>query len=202
MLKWQIILMTFVGGTIGWITNRLAIKMMFRPREPIKVPLLPIEVQGLLPKFKAELATNIGKAIEEELLPVDVIIRKLEDTDYKTELLAVIGDHVDVRFERSLPRLVPESIRLILAKVAKEVINQELPPLFDKLMEKAKIKLETDFHIGKLVEEQVMAFDFDELERLILSVSHRELQHLELLGGVLGFIIGIAQAVLAFSFPS
>ncbi|NLK08708.1 MAG: DUF445 family protein [Firmicutes bacterium] len=202
MLKWQIILMPFVGGTIGWITNRLAIKMMFRPREPIKVPLLPIEVQGLLPKFKAELATNIGKAIEEELLPVDVIIRKLEDTDYKTELLAVIGDHVDVRFERSLPRLVPESIRLILAKVAKEVINQELPPLFDKLMEKAKIKLETDFHIGKLVEEQVMAFDFDELERLILSVSHRELQHLELLGGVLGFIIGIAQAVLAFSFPS
>ena len=199
MLKWQIILMPFIGGVIGWVTNMLAIKMMFRPRRPIKVPLLPITFQGLLPKCKAELASNTGKAIEEELLPVEVLIEQLENGDYQEELVKMVGGHVNERLYRSLPRILPESLKTMLSQYVKDMVAQELPPLFDKLMDQIKTKLETNFRVGPLIEERIMAFDLDELEQLILSVSHRELHHLEVLGGVLGFVIGIAQAALVFS---
>ena len=58
-----ILILTIVGGLIGWITNILAIKLMFRPINPIKIPILNIEILGLIPKRKNEIATNIGEVI-------------------------------------------------------------------------------------------------------------------------------------------
>ena len=77
MPYWQLLTMPAVGGVIGWVTNVIAIRMLFRPHDPVKVPLLPITVQGLLPKYKAELAAAIGQAVEEELLPIEALIDQL-----------------------------------------------------------------------------------------------------------------------------
>ena len=69
-----ILILTIVGGLIGWITNILAIKLMFRPINPIKIPILNIEILGLIPKRKNEIATNIGEVISNELLSMDDIL--------------------------------------------------------------------------------------------------------------------------------
>lgn len=58
-----------VGGVIGGITNRLAIQMLFRPYNPVKVfgvqlPFTP----GLIPKRKSAIAASIGKVVSEELI--------------------------------------------------------------------------------------------------------------------------------------
>ena len=55
-----ILILTIVGGLIGWITNILAIKLLFRPIKPVKIPILNIEILGLIPKRKKEIAANIG----------------------------------------------------------------------------------------------------------------------------------------------
>ena len=52
---YTILLLTIVGGVIGWITNILAIKLMFRPINSIKISLLNIEILGLIPKRKKKL---------------------------------------------------------------------------------------------------------------------------------------------------
>ena len=44
-----ILILTIVGGLIGWITNILAIKLLFRPIKPVKIPILNIEILGLIP---------------------------------------------------------------------------------------------------------------------------------------------------------
>ena len=44
-----IMFMVIIGAVIGWITNILAIKLLFRPLRPYKIPLLNYEIQGLLP---------------------------------------------------------------------------------------------------------------------------------------------------------
>ena len=51
-----------VGGVIGGFTNRVAIRMLFRPYEakhigPIHIPFTP----GIIPKEKPRLATAIGQ---------------------------------------------------------------------------------------------------------------------------------------------
>ena len=196
MKSWQFVTMPLVGGMIGWLTNVVAIRMMFRPRRPIKLPLLPVTIQGLLPKCQAELALNIGKTIEEELLPIETLIDQFEHGAYEEELTTAVGVHVQERLYESLPRLLPESLKAPLVGFCKDMVSRELPPLLDKFIGQVKEKLRSELHIGPLVQTRIMEFDLDELEDLVVRVSHRELHHLELLGAVLGILIGLTQAAL------
>ncbi|HHT66442.1 MAG TPA: DUF445 family protein, partial [Clostridiales bacterium] len=52
--------MIIVGALIGWFTNYLAVKMLFRPIRPWRIPLTKIELQGLIPKRREEIAVTIG----------------------------------------------------------------------------------------------------------------------------------------------
>ena len=69
-----ILLMGIIGGIIGYITNKLAIKLIFRPINPVKIPILNIEVLGLIPKRKNEIAIKIGEIIQDEFISVDDIL--------------------------------------------------------------------------------------------------------------------------------
>ena len=46
----QLLIMIFISATIGWITNWVAIKMLFRPHKEINFGLF--KIQGLIPKRK------------------------------------------------------------------------------------------------------------------------------------------------------
>ena len=90
----KILILAVIGGLIGYITNVIAIKLIFRPINPIKIPILNIEIIGLIPKRKVEIATNIGTIIEDQFLSVDEIIDdmithkdKQDIIDYLQELL-------------------------------------------------------------------------------------------------------------------
>ena len=63
-----------VGGVIGYFTNWLAIKMLFRPHEEkrvlgLKIPFTP----GLIPKERYRMSKSIGNAIGEHLLTPEKI---------------------------------------------------------------------------------------------------------------------------------
>ena len=70
----KILLPPILGGIIGYITNAIAIKMLFHPCKPIyigkwRLPLTP----GLIPKEKHRVAQSIGKVISEQLLDCDTL---------------------------------------------------------------------------------------------------------------------------------
>lgn len=70
----KILLAPLVGGIIGYITNDLAIKMLFRPRKAIyigkwHVPFTP----GLIPQQKERIAISVGRVISKQLLNADTI---------------------------------------------------------------------------------------------------------------------------------
>ncbi|WP_251861627.1 DUF445 family protein [Clostridium sp. Marseille-Q2269] len=74
----KFLMASIVGGVIGYLTNWIAIKMLFRPYEEkrifgIKVPFTP----GLIPKEKTRIAKSVGNAIGEHLLSSDIIIKSL-----------------------------------------------------------------------------------------------------------------------------
>lgn len=76
-----------IGGVIGYITNWLAIKMLFRPHEEkrifgIKIPFTP----GLIPKEKDRIAKSVGKTIGEHLLTSEIIVNSLDNQKIKSEI--------------------------------------------------------------------------------------------------------------------
>lgn len=74
----KFLIASLIGGIIGYLTNWIAIKMLFRPYEEkrifgIKVPFTP----GLIPKEKTRIAKSVGNAIGEHLLSSEIIVKSL-----------------------------------------------------------------------------------------------------------------------------
>lgn len=68
--------------------------------------------------------------------------------------------------------------------------------MFNTMVEDTLEKAIARVDIEKMVEDKINSLDIAELEGMILDIASRELKHIELLGGVLGFLIGIIQGLL------
>lgn len=195
----QAVLLPLVGMLIGWITNWLAVRLIFRPYKPIYVPLIGYTIQGVVPKRRYELARTIGKVIEEELLPFDELLNYLRSEELSVDLVRSADTAIRLRVMDRLPAFLPLSIRRVISDALAEQVNRELPSLINDLAGRFGEKLKADFRLSTLVEARVNSFPIERLEEIIMTVSARELKHIEILGGVLGFIIGLVQFLILWA---
>ena len=65
-------------------------------------------------------------------------------------------------------------------------------------VEKVAADVEHKIHVKELVEKRIKSLDLDDLERLVHKIASKEFRRIELLGGVLGFIIGLIQLLLLY----
>ena len=126
----------FIAAAIGWFTNFIAVRMIFRPHRRIKI--LGVPIQGLLPKRKTEFAKSIGQTVEEHLISSDDIKKVLEDP-------------------------------------------------------KAKARIDENLDLREIVTQKIIDFDMRKLETIVLAVAKKELRGIEILGAILGFVVGCAQ---------
>ena len=92
----MILIPVAVGAIIGYFTNWLAIKMLFRPHYEkkilgIKIPFTP----GLIPKERKRIAESIGQAVGKYLLDSDTIIKSLSDQAVDKEIKGWIEGKID-----------------------------------------------------------------------------------------------------------
>lgn len=85
-----------VGAVIGYITNKIAIKMLFRPLNPVKVgkytlPFTP----GVIPKEKSRLAKSIGQVVTRELLDEESFKAALMKSEIIEEIRLRVYDGID-----------------------------------------------------------------------------------------------------------
>lgn len=84
-----------VGAVIGYITNDIAIRMLFRPHQPkyfmgIHIPFTP----GIIPKEKSRIAASIGKAVSENLMNREVLEKSLLSDEMLNKMNAAIDEFV------------------------------------------------------------------------------------------------------------
>jgi len=92
----NIIIAPLVGAGIGYVTNAIAIKMLFRPVKPVyigkwRLPFTP----GLIPKEKARLAQSIGEAVGENLLNEEALRDALLSNETKAKLRGTLTDALE-----------------------------------------------------------------------------------------------------------
>ena len=196
----QLLILATIGGVIGWITNLLAIKMLFRPFEPMNIPIINLKIQGLIPKRKAEIARSIGETIETELLSIDEIVNKLVNTNNKEEIIKILKEKITVIVAEHLPSIIPSTFKGMISKYINDVIDEEGEKIINELIESTVKKASASIELGKMVEDKVNDFEMEELERIVVNIAKNELKHIEVLGGILGFIIGIFQGLIILFF--
>lgn len=196
----KVLLLSLIGAGIGWMTNVFAIKLIFRPLKPIKVPILNLSIQGLIPKRKGEIARSIGHTVETELVSIEEIIDKLIEKENKSEIIAQIKKKVRTIAEEKMPSLIPSAVRGMILVYVDEIIDSEGENAINDLTEKLVHKATSKVKISEIIEEKINNFELAKLEGIILNIAKRELKHIELLGGLIGFIIGFLQGVIILQF--
>ncbi|HAR84957.1 MAG TPA: DUF445 domain-containing protein [Clostridium sp.] len=194
-----VFLLAVVGGVIGWVTNILAIKLMFRPINPIKIPLINLEIIGLIPKRKNEIAHNIGEVVAKELLSIDDIIKNAIAEEDKVIFSQLVKNKIRNLVAGKMD-FVPAPFRIMVQGPIDNIIEEEVDGALKEMESEAVNHIKDKVDIKEMVEEKINELDLQELERIIINVAKKELKHIEVLGFILGAAIGIVQGLVVMLF--
>ncbi|MBF4805304.1 MAG: DUF445 family protein [Pseudoleptotrichia goodfellowii] len=194
----QFVIMVSVGTLIGWFTNYLAIKLLFRPHREIN--FLFFKIQGLIPKRRDEISENIAGVVEQELISVSDIAERLKGSNLDEEIVDELVDKIiGVKLQKSileknplLKMIVNDSLMDKLKSYFKKAILENKEEILAKILKVVEEKI--DFR--EIMVEKMTNFSLDEIENIILKISKKELKHIEIIGGVLGGIIAVFQFLL------
>ena len=190
-----VLLLTVVGALIGWITNIFAIKLLFRPIKPIKIPLTRFTIVGLIPKRKKEIAKNIGEVVANELISIRELMDEAVTEEDLTQIRFFVKRKIKAVIDEKL-NIIPFPFKGMIQGPLDELIGTEVNNGLTDIIVNIKDMIELRVNIAKIVEDNIMALDLRELERIILQVAKKELKHIEILGFILGGVIGLVQGII------
>lgn len=193
----QMIAIPVISGLIGWLTNYVAVRMLFRPRRELNI--LGLRLQGLVPRRQAEIAASIGRTVQSHLISHEDLRNILGRADVRANMETVLSERLGEFIDNKLRTLHPMAGALLsgsLRQRLESMLLREVERMLPEIGERMIDSVEDQLNFQQMVEDKVKAFDLDQLERMILGIAHRELRAIELLGGVLGFVIGIVQVAI------
>lgn len=150
-IEMSYIMAPLLGGIIGYITNDIAIRMLFRPHKAkflfgVKIPFTP----GIIPKEKGRIASAIGGAISENLMSKDVLEKYL----LSDKMITKIRLSIDSFFETQKNN--QETVREFLAHyMTANDIDSLIRGLKEGLIEQVSTKL-GESNLGEQISEVVM----------------------------------------------
>jgi uncharacterized membrane protein YheB (UPF0754 family) len=103
----QIISLILFATVHGYLGAWLAVRMLFRPRNPIKVLGITVFPQGMIPRHRERLAEAIGKAVGEELVSQETITDELFKKDFlRRKIQSVIDSYSQEILSQNYPSLI------------------------------------------------------------------------------------------------
>ncbi|MEC9123627.1 MAG: DUF445 family protein [Verrucomicrobiota bacterium] len=193
-------LLPVIAALIGWVTNYLAVKMLFHPKLPIR--LMGISIQGVFPKRQGQLAEKLGALVDQELFSVEEVSKKIKELSTSPRTMDQIGKRIERTIREKLVKSFPMlSMFLSDGMVTKvtETFKEELRDFMAQSADDLSTKLERELDVRKMVREKVEAFSTEKLEEILVSLMKKEFRFIELVGALLGFLIGCLQVGLTLA---
>lgn len=191
------ILIPVISAFIGWFTNWIAIKMLFHPREPKKI--LGITIQGIFPKRQQQFAEKLGKLVSSELLSYADIATKITNPQNLKSIMPLVDTHIEDFLRKQLPEQMPIISMFIgdsTIRELKAVFVKKLEELFPVIMQQYMHTLQDQLNLEAIVTEKVAGFSSDKMEQILMSIMQKEFRFVEIIGGILGFLIGLLQVFI------
>ncbi len=196
MIESRLIFLPFAGLLIGWLTNYLAIKMLFHPKEPINLGLF--KLQGVFPKRQDALGDKLGTVVSKELISTDEILEKFTDQVEGSEVQEIVERRIDQGLDKLIAGIPMASMFIddSMKAMARTAILEQFMEGFHEWIEGLKPKLEKNIDVRAIVKEKVSKFSSDKLEEVLFAIMKKEFRFIEFAGGVLGFLIGCLQILI------
>ncbi len=174
-----------VGAFVGFITNVIAVKLLFHPKRPIRI--LNFKLQGLVPARSKEIIERFMDSLSEILNEKDFefLIERAVTRSYKESLKNRVQNSWFSVLERytSIPKKIDEWIESNLASHIKEIITKNISKNVD---------------IKEFVLKKAEEISDEQIEDLFKKFAKKELRFIEVSGAVIGFIIGSIQSLIIY----
>ncbi len=170
--------------------------MLFHPRKPKRI--LGWTLQGLFPKRQAELADLLGGIVEKELVNHEDIQRVIHDPGFQRRIRILVDTYVSRFIQKKLSKVHPLIAGLLQAgrvlDKLKGLVVDEVERFIPDMLEKAAQELESRFEFSTIVREKIEGFSIEKLETVLSDLMKREFRFIEVVGGVLGLLVGTVQS--------
>lgn len=193
----KLLLIVGIGAGIGWVTNYVAIKMLFRPYKEINLGLF--KIQGLLPKRKHEIGESIAEVIQTELVSLQEILKSLDGEKLEKEMSAVIDRILEEKLQSEITKNFPMLAMFLssdMLEKIKGVIKNSILENKDNIVEMFSNYLKENVDFKGIIVKNVDAFSLEKLEEVTYTLAVREFKHIEVIGAILGAIIGFVQFII------
>ena len=187
------------GGLVGFLTNWIAINLIFRPLYARQIG--PWSVQGLFLKRQREVAGIWCRIVTREIVTIRQIIEAMLHGPRSGKTQALIRKHLQPIADEALGALRPAA-QFTMGQDALDEIRQNVA---DKAV---AVSLEPFKHWGfiedradvleRLLNQRMVDLPPDEFQDLLRPCFQEDEWKLILMGGVLGFLAGLGQLVLIF----
>lgn len=149
-MDYNILIRPLIGAGIGYITNWIAVKMMFRPLKPIKIGKFTLPfTPGIIPKNKPRLAETIGNTISKDLLT---------DEDFKNVLLSdSVKNEIKEKIINYLNSIAEKDCSLeefIFTHIEKDEFNRAISNI-EKLLTNKIYNSVIEANLAGLIAEQI-----------------------------------------------
>lgn len=133
-----------VGALIGYCTNYIAIKMLFKPKKAIKIGSVKLPfTPGIIPKNQPRIAKAVGEAVGDKLFTCDDIKGVLQSEEIKSNITGTLMELVTT--DNSIEDIIKDNIG-----------EQEYEKVTDKIYDVVCDKIEEgikEADIASIIEE-------------------------------------------------
>jgi uncharacterized membrane protein YheB (UPF0754 family) len=190
-MKLVYIIPPLLGAFIGYLTNVIAVELLFHPKKPIGV--FGFKIQGVVPARSREIIERMLDSLSEILTQEDfefVIDRAIT----KAYLESKIASRLEVIFGRTPLSLFKniasrsEFLQRTSSSLSEAVVRA--------LKDAASKNIARNIDLREFVINKAQKVSDEEIEVLFKKFARKELRFIEFSGAVLGFLIGMIQSVL------
>ncbi|HIP85550.1 MAG TPA: DUF445 family protein [Pyrodictium sp.] len=186
------------GAIIGYITNVVAVKLLFHPQKPVRIG--PFTVQGLIPARIEDIGKRLANILSKDLTK-KVLVEALREALGKGLVRDLVEENIDRKLRETLARVHPAIPALIdtrgfahqIALIVEQVVvggnsEQELTHIADQIANR--------IDLAKHARQALENIDSRELEAMFREIAGKELRFVEISGALLGSLIGVINGIL------
>ena len=145
-----------VGATIGYITNYVAIKMLFRPYKPVIIGNFTVFPQGIIPREKHTLAKKVGEVVKNYILSEDEIKKIITSKEVQLEIEKFIDEKIENLLNRDIQEFltkeeIAEKFAEIIENIVKEKFSMFASFINKNMLKEILLKLEIPLKINQIV---------------------------------------------------
>lgn len=190
--------MPVFGLLVGTITNWLALNLIFRPLNPVKIG--PITLQGLFLRRQNAVSEVFCRIVTSEILTIGHIMSEIFRGPRSDRAKAMLKRHmrpiIDGGVVKTVAQLTvgPEGFVELKRTIEEKTIEISLASFDDPVFTRERGKV-----VEKMFRERMQAMSAEEFQALLRPAFEEDEWILIALGGVLGLLAGIAQLLFMFT---